>query len=82
MFLKKISCVFCIKCHIALVTCTHAAVALRSHERDVTAMVSKNKLFPKLRHTTTTAHSSGIFQASIILKSCYMYITCCIHEDR
>ena len=76
IFLKKITCVFHIKCHFAFVTCTYAVVALRSHERGVTVMVSEHELFLELRHATT-AHSSDIFQAGIILKSCYLYITHC-----
>ena len=41
--LKKI--VLCIKCHLALVTCIHVAVALCSHEWGVTIMVSETKFF-------------------------------------
>ena len=56
---KKLHVFFCIKCQLAPVTCTHTAVALRSHVQGVTIMVLENRFFPELHHTIT-AHSSNI----------------------
>ena len=67
MFKKKILIFFCIKYHFTFGTCTHAAVALHFHTQGVTVMVSEDRFFLELRYDTT-AHSSDIFQASIILK--------------
>ena len=44
---KKKLVFFCIKCHLALVTYTHAAVMLPSHEWGVTIMVLENRFFPR-----------------------------------